>query len=852
MVQSLNTTSGHKGREPEDPEEQEVEISKIQDEEQIERGTTSSLDPEVTNVDADNYVTISEAEQSMSDIVEAANESDSNEDIEENLEQLELELEDEVDPAGLSAEALQGDSRGPQLTLSVAGPKDISSTKDGGPVQPRNISFPTHLIGNQHRAFTPLLYEKYPWIEYSQMEDAIFCFHCRNFSENRKDPAFVSQGLRNWKRCYGTKVNDNKLLQHQTSHLHAQSVAAKAHYENVKSGNFQTIATLHDAAYSKLVKDNRHYMRVICEVLLLTAQRKIAQRETGGSFRVADINKEALDYGPSCGNFLAILGLLARHDPVVADKIRTGPKNAKYTHHSVQNAILDIMKDMVLEQIKSELNKAQYFTVLSDESKDRSKKEQLVVAVRYCYENAIHEEFIGIAEAQSLDADGLSDTIIERLQRIEANMKACVGQGYDGASVVSGHLNGVQRKLPLKTGAEMAYYVHCFCHRLNLVIVDVVKSISCVADMISLFRSLHSFLSSSTVHVRWVKVQEDHKVHVMEIGKVSDTRWSCQAKQFNVFWERLDILVEVLQDVIDTDTNPGRRTEATGYLLQIDRKFVRYLFAIRHVLNKAKFASDMLQKPSNDLSQAIDLIATLKDELDDCQSRDKIQEFWDTAEEAADRLELPEEKRPPRKRATPASLREFVVEASSEPQVASGFDGYVQNVKEILNRTTAELCKRFDEKNIKIMKGITALAPKSKSYLDPTTLVNFAELFQSEIGALRSEIATFKYMLSRKEEKHRPSTLLQLEAHLEKLNEAFFELHRLVSIACTLPVSSAECERSFSSMRLIKSDLRSLMKDERLDSLMMLGIHRARGSALDLDSVVDRFKAKFPKSRIAL
>ncbi len=88
---------------------------------------------------------------------------------------------------------------------------------------------------------------------------------------------------------------------------------------------------------------------------------------------------------------------------------------------------------------------------------------------------------------------------------------------------------------------------------------------------------------------------------------------------------------------------------------------MRYLFAIRHVLNKAKFASDMLQKPSDDLSQAIDLIATLKDELDDCQSRDKIQEFWDTAEEAADRLELPEEKRPPRKRAMPASLFESLL-----------------------------------------------------------------------------------------------------------------------------------------------------------------------------------------------
>ena len=64
----------------------------------------------------------------------------------------------------------------------------------------------------------------------------------------------------------------------------------------------------------------------------------------------------------------------------------------------------------------------------------------------------------------------------------------------------------------LKTGAEMAYYVHCFCHRLNLIIVDVVNSVKCVVNMISLFKQLHSFLSSSTVHIRWEKIQEQHKV----------------------------------------------------------------------------------------------------------------------------------------------------------------------------------------------------------------------------------------------------------------------------------------------------------------------------------------------------
>jgi hypothetical protein len=57
--------------------------------------------------------------------------------------------------------------------------------------------------------------------------------------------------------------------------------------------------------------------------------------------------------------------------------------------------------------------------------------------------------------------------------------------------VVAGRLNGVQKKLPEKTGSEMAYYVHCYCHRLNLVIVDVVNSITCVANMIALIKNIH-------------------------------------------------------------------------------------------------------------------------------------------------------------------------------------------------------------------------------------------------------------------------------------------------------------------------------------------------------------------------
>jgi hypothetical protein len=103
--------------------------------------------------------------------------------------------------------------------------------------------------------------------------------------------------MRNWKTCYGTKPNNNKLLQHQTSFQHAQSVAAHVHYLDIKSGKFQSVAELQEAEHAKQIKDNRHYLRTIAEILLVTAQQKIAQRETGRSFRVKDIKRKSLMFG---------------------------------------------------------------------------------------------------------------------------------------------------------------------------------------------------------------------------------------------------------------------------------------------------------------------------------------------------------------------------------------------------------------------------------------------------------------------------------------------------------------------------------------------------------------------------
>lgn len=65
--------------------------------------------------------------------------------------------------------------------------------------------------------------------------------------------------------------------------------------------------------------------------------------------------------------------------------------------------------------------------------------------------------------------------IIATLQDNRLDIAGIVSQGYDGASVMSGHCSGVQQRI--KVVAPQAVYVHCYAHCLNLVLVDATKRV---------------------------------------------------------------------------------------------------------------------------------------------------------------------------------------------------------------------------------------------------------------------------------------------------------------------------------------------------------------------------------------
>lgn len=92
-----------------------------------------------------------------------------------------------------------------------------------------------------------------------------------------------------------------------------------------------------------------------------------------------------------------------------------------------------------------------------DESKDISKKEQISVSVRYLHSvsEKVHEEFLHFTPADCLDADTLLASFKRTLSQCNIDLHVCVGQRYDGASVMSVCNDGVQKKFRKEVPQEI-------------------------------------------------------------------------------------------------------------------------------------------------------------------------------------------------------------------------------------------------------------------------------------------------------------------------------------------------------------------------------------------------------------
>ena len=110
----------------------------------------------------------------------------------------------------------------------------------------------------------------------------------------------------------------------------------------------------------------------------------------------------------------------------------------------------------------------------------------MVVCIRY-----YNERCINVVEAKKLDAYSLTDLIQTTLSSLGLDPHKAVIQSYDGVAGMSGVKSGVQTRMREKY--DKAVYVHCWAHKLNLVLVRVCSCITHVLNFFSTLQFLDTF-----------------------------------------------------------------------------------------------------------------------------------------------------------------------------------------------------------------------------------------------------------------------------------------------------------------------------------------------------------------------
>jgi hypothetical protein len=184
----------------------------------------------------------------------------------------------------------------------------------------------------------------------------------------------------------------------------------------------------------------------------------------------------------------------------------------------IQNYLINCLDMIIEDDILKEMENCTFLSMQVGEATDVSTKKQLSMIIRLDKGSDIIERQLGFVDVSSdRTVTALSTVIKGKLIQHENIINKLIGQTYDGASVMSVHLNGVQAQIQREYA--FAHFVHCAAHRLNLVLC---QSASSIAPVKIYFVNIGAFCTFTSKSPRRKAFPSSHN---LEFPSPGDTRW---------------------------------------------------------------------------------------------------------------------------------------------------------------------------------------------------------------------------------------------------------------------------------------------------------------------------------------
>ena len=373
-----------------------------------------------------------------------------------------------------------------------------------------------------------------------------------------------------------------------------------------------------------------------------------------------------------------------------------------------------------------------------------------------------------------------------------------ISQSYDGASVMRGEHKGVQKLV--KDRFPFAHYVHCYAHQLNLILSNVSSIITKVRIFFANLSAFSSFFSMSPKRTAVLQ-----SLATSRLPRPSATRWNFRSRLVNTVFEKWRALIEcftVISERTDFDNVSLHSAIGLRKLLCDDAKSLCFSFFFNALMMHVDILSAQLQRKDSDpvsvrnntvdFSRAIEVL------------RSNIHDIW-------------------------TRLHDEIVFEPVYRESESCKSNCLSAAEKVCELTIAECKKRFDFcAHLSAAQLVSSARfadfnrfPENYRYLDET--VESYPFLKKE--KLRSEL---KVLYERPDLQKSSGTMgiFNFIVRISGLEKCFSETCTLLQIILTIPMSTAEAERCFSTLKRVKTFLRNSMADSRMNALAMLSIEK--------------------------
>ncbi|XP_056637700.1 uncharacterized protein LOC130445837 [Diorhabda sublineata] len=493
-----------------------------------------------------------------------------------------------------------------------------------------------------NRSFQVNWYKRFLWLEYSQELNAAFCYACLQFQPNGSKGHTVYT-YSGFSNWKNATDLKNGFPAHEKTAVHIKAM---------QMWNEKKIRDLTGTAVSTLINSDilqkyRYYVKSIAEIIQFLTVNKLALR-----------------------------GKLKK----LAECLPHIPQNAKYTSPDIQNEIIAILAEMVREQVVGDLKTADvpWFTLHEDGTRDKNNRE---------------------------NAKTFTNMTLNILNDNGIDTKHLLSQCYDGASVMSGHKGGVAALIQKSLGRFIPY-VHCFNHRLHLVVVRTISEIDSIKHFFDQAVMLHEFFGHGKVAAIY---------RGKSIGRLLEQRWSGHIAIVKVIFSNY---TEILRSLDEFKNNRSficwsvylsvKSVRIKSVMLEYDFRFT--LVFMKKLLGLLEPADSALQARTISLKEANEIIKSVKNKIRDLRTNETYQSLANEASQLLKDTEaIPTEKRVPKLSVTMKEyllMEKLLSEMSNKPNASKS--GTEAEFFESLDLVLSLLNERFSD-NDELITAISSI-----------------------------------------------------------------------------------------------------------------------------------------------